>query len=659
MGPRSSSVSTSRVVAHYFFGAYLLLLALCMPFVRRAWMSDAGSDAYAIALALAQAALYLAPAFALTQLTRAILRVDRARVDGRRWRAALVYAVAFALTTATAVAIVADGRVFEIFGFHLNGFVLNLVATPGGIDSMGLGREGVSSALRVIGTLAAAHAALLFGARWLARSELRFAAPWPVYRFALPLLGLVVLGERVTYAVGQARARASILVQANAFPVYLPITARTFLTRIGVATQRGEYLPVVDRDSSQLAYPLAPIRAEAPEHPWNLVWLVGESLRWDALDPEIMPAAWDLARNGWRFTRHYSSGNGTRMGMFGMFYGLYGSYWFPFLDERRSPVLIDVLQQQDYQLGLFTSARFSYPEFDRTIFAHVPASALHASDANYDAEDWDRGWTTDRDRVSDLLAFLKQRNRQRPFFAFMFFESTHFRYYFPESSAIRRPFAQTLDLDELASERNVGLARARYVNAAHHLDQQVARILDALRTEGELDHTIVLLTGDHGEEFYEKGRRGHNSEFHEEQIRVPLVIRIPGDGAHEVSRMTSHIDLPATILPLLGVHNPAEDYSLGHDLRGHDEREFTVVADWSRIGIVGPRVKLAVPVGGIGLFSGDTWTTSDDRVLDDTSAVREVAQDRLRRAIADLHRFRHAPNAYRATAALPLTQQPH
>src|SRR5262249_12544676 len=187
------------------------------------------------------------------------------------------------------------------------------------------------------------------------------------------------------------------------------------------------------------------------------------------------------------------------------------------------------------------------------------------------------GWRTVRHLLSVLIAFLAQRNRERPFFAFMFFESTHFRYYFPESSAIRTPYAEHLDIDELASERNVPLARARYVNAAHHLDQQLARILDELRGEGELDHTIVLLTGDHGAEFYEKGRRGHTSEFQEEQIRVPLVIRIPGDGAHEVSRLTSHVDLPATILPLLGVRNPAEDYSLGHDLRGPGEREFCVI----------------------------------------------------------------------------------
>ena len=41
-------------------------------------------------------------------------------------------------------------------------------------------------------------------------------------------------------------------------------------------------------------------------------------------------------------------------------------------------MLLDVLQADGYQLGLFTSANFRYPEFDRTIWANVPAAQLHS-----------------------------------------------------------------------------------------------------------------------------------------------------------------------------------------------------------------------------------------------------------------------------------------
>jgi membrane-anchored protein YejM (alkaline phosphatase superfamily) len=630
----------SGSLACFFLGSYLAILLLCAPFLRRAWLPDGGSELYALLLALAQAAFYLAPAWLLTQLARGML-LGGSREEGRRpWRRGLVHAIAFAATTLTAVGVEADARIFEIFGFHLNGFVLNLLTTPGGVDSMGLGREGAAAFGGAVAGLAAAEGLLLWGARRIGGA--RPARSRRAARLALAGLAAVALAERVTYAVAEARSQGSILEQASAFPLYFPITARKLLLDLGIGTSRGEDLPALDPASSALVYPLAPLQVDPPQAPPSIVWLVGESLRADLLDPEIMPATWALSRDAWRFTRHYSGGNGTRMGMFSMFYGVHGPYWFQFLAERRSPVLVDLLQQQGYQLGLFTSARFSYPEFDRTIFARVPATAMRDSAGNYHATDWERGWRNDRDRVSELLDFLARRDRARPFFAFMFFESTHFRYYFPDESVIRRPYAQELELGELGGARHAALRHARYLNAAHHLDGQIGRIVDALRRDGDLERTIVLVTGDHGEEFLEKGRQGHNSEFHEEQIRVPLVLRIPGDGGHEVDAMTSHVDIAPTILPLLGVGNPPGDYSLGRDLRAPGLRESTVFADWSRIGIVDGAFKLTLPIQGGGLLLTSALTTRDDRPLTGAEAARAYrsVEAELRRAIEELRRFR-------------------
>jgi hypothetical protein len=632
--PRASSAALDR----YFLASYFVILFLCLPYLRRAWRPDLGSGAYALALGLAQAALYLTPAFVATRIAHSLL-VSRSPLVGRAASAAraIVAVLALLLTTLTALAIEADGRVFGIFGYHLNGFVLNLLTTPGGIDSMGIGREGVLSFASSVVGLAVVQGLLLWGAH---RSDRAAPRPRPALMWAIALLLAVSLGERVTYAVGEARSDGSILEQANAFPLYFPVTARKRLIEMGVAKPRDGALPNLDPGSSALTYPLRPLRITPPAKALNVVWLVGESLRWDLLDPTIMPAAHALSRDAWRFTRHYSGGNGTRMGMFSMFYGVHGPYWFRFLEDRRSPVLVDVLQQQGYQLGLFTSARFSYPEFDRTIFARVPASSMHDSAENYHSDDWTRGWENDRARVTDLLGFLEKRDRSRSFFAFMFFESTHFRYYFPEESVIRRPYAQEVDLDDLDGPQKAELEYARYLNAAHHLDSQLGRILDYLRQDGRLADTIVLVTGDHGEEFWEKGRMGHNSEFHEEQIRVPLVLWIPGDGGHVVDANTSHVDIAPTLLPLLGVRNPAADYSLGRDLRGPIERDFMVVSDWSRIGILDPSYKLTLPIHGTGLLLANALTTREDGSLADAGRAYRAAEPELRTAIEELHRFR-------------------
>ncbi len=61
---------------------------------------------------------------------------------------------------------------------------------------------------------------------------------------------------------------------------------------------------------------------------------------------------------------------------------------------------------------------------------------------------------------------------------------------------------------------------------------------------------------------------------------------VPGRQGAVVDHMTSHLDLPATLLPLLGVRNPPEDYSLGFDLLGEAHREYTIIAGWQTLAYV-------------------------------------------------------------------------
>src|SRR5690606_11579060 len=108
-----------------------------------------------------------------------------------------------------------------------------------------------------------------------------------------------------------------------------------------------------------------------------------------------------------------------------------------------------------------------------------------------------------------------------------------------------------------------------------------------------LDNTIVIVTGDHGEEFMEKGRWGHNSTFSQEQIRVPLLIHLPESIGHVYEGMSSHLDLPATVLALLGVDIDSSTYSYGANLLAPDfNRDYTVISDWHGNTLVTPQVKL-------------------------------------------------------------------
>ena len=97
-----------------------------------------------------------------------------------------------------------------------------------------------------------------------------------------------------------------------------------------------------------------------------------------------------------------------------------------------------------------------------------------------------------------------------------------------------------------------------YDSEVAYTDEQVGRLLDHLRHEGLLDHTLVVLTADHGEEFGDHGRWGHTVRLYEELVNVPLVIHYPGQPAAVESRPVALVDVLPTVLAVLGLPTPPE-----------------------------------------------------------------------------------------------------
>ncbi len=619
---------------HFFFLSYLVILLVTAPYLKRtALFETAPASIYVFAVYLSYGFIYLLPALVITKFSHRILALRMANKNISPTAARMVYTLAIALTAGTSILLFADTRIFEIFGFHINGFVWNLVTTPGGIDSMGGDNATVilftlAILVFIVLQVVLCRGLYLISTRktfdWLRR-------PRKLYRYLLLIFLLSAAGERVAYGLSSIKGYAPVLISAQAFPGYLPCTFRGLAKKFGIKDNSRNELKVKLSDTA-LNYPLKKLQIDTPARPLNIVWLVAESWRWDMLDPEITPAAWEFAQRSHHFLNHYSGGNGTRMGLFSMFYGLYGPYWFDFLNTRRSPVIMDVLQQQKYQMSMYTSAKFSYPEFDKTLFSSIPRDSLHDNNTG-------QGWQRDRKNVTNLIRFIEKQDKNLPFMTFMFFESPHARYYFPEESILRKEYLQDFNYATMDLEKDIELIKNRYINSCHHLDSQFARIIEFLERKDLLKNTIVLLTGDHGEEFMEKGRWGHGSTFVEEQIRTPLILWIPDTGTGPVEKMTSHLDIAPTLLPFLGVKNTPGDYSLGYNLLSDQQRPYTVISDWSRICYAGPRYKMSIPLKAAGSFQ-NTLNTKDDVPVEDDGEFIKNNQQTFVRLMGELGRFK-------------------
>jgi arylsulfatase A-like enzyme len=92
----------------------------------------------------------------------------------------------------------------------------------------------------------------------------------------------------------------------------------------------------------------------------------------------------------------------------------------------------------------------------------------------------------------------------------------------------------------------------------------VKSVVDALREARLLDNTVVIVTADHGESFYDHSQWGHGGALYEEQVRVPLILwagerirraepRIPR-GVQDVPVCT--VDVMPTLLSLANVACP-------------------------------------------------------------------------------------------------------
>ncbi|MCU4742394.1 sulfatase-like hydrolase/transferase [Natronoglomus mannanivorans] len=95
-----------------------------------------------------------------------------------------------------------------------------------------------------------------------------------------------------------------------------------------------------------------------------------------------------------------------------------------------------------------------------------------------------------------------------------------------------------------------------YYGCCRRLDENLARVLEALESEGIADETIVLFTSDHGCHFRTRNRE-YKRSCHESSIRVPAVFQGPGfDGGVVVEEVTSLLDVPATLLEAAGLEVP-------------------------------------------------------------------------------------------------------
>jgi len=249
-------------------------------------------------------------------------------------------------------------------------------------------------------------------------------------------------------------------------------------------------------------------------------------------------------------------------------------------------VLMDQLTLNDYQFGLLSSSKMYRPvSLDRTAFAHVPNLRIETTPV--DAQAWDR----DRIMTSEWMQWMDQRDVQKPFFGFLYYDAVNDRTYPPE-------YANRVAVnpeDPMAEEF------ADYKTSIMFDDEVVGQVLADLETRGLADNTVVIISSDHGEEFDENGDgvQGHGSGYGRHQLGVPLLVAWPGMEPKHVSHRTSHYDIAPTLMRrLLGCSNAYGDYSSGTDLYEGPQWDWLIAGSYYNYAVLEPeQITVTFPNG--------------------------------------------------------------
>ena len=153
-----------------------------------------------------------------------------------------------------------------------------------------------------------------------------------------------------------------------------------------------------------------------------------------------------------------------------------------------------------------------------------------------------------------------------PFFLFLHYFDVHFDYVPPEElwrrfdpdyqgSMTGEEFQENDEINAHMNPRDLEHLIALYDAEILYTDQQIGYLIDALDRNGLSEKTLVVVTADHGVEFFEHGDKGHYRTLFDEVLKVPLIVRLPGRvrAGARVAAQVRHLDILPTLLSFAGI----------------------------------------------------------------------------------------------------------
>jgi arylsulfatase A-like enzyme len=382
---------------------------------------------------------------------------------------------------------------------------------------------------------------------------------------------------RVAIAVQREGAREQVLWdRPSASAVHVDLSAYAgAVVKLSLRAQGSGTLQVAAPRiiARRVDAPARPARAAGAAPPVNVILYVVDTLRADHLGCYGYPRPTSphidaFARDATLFTRVVGQASWTRPATASILTGLephrHGALRLTDHIRADATTLAEVLHAHGYDTAAFVtnvnvSAPFGFgrgfgaftylPEEETRPSLHVLSEALNSA-----AVAW-----LEAPHASPFFLYLHATDPHAPYtpapaVARRFYEGTDL----PQLAAVSEPLRRLVEDPNLATAENIAYLTALYDGEISTLDANFGAFVTQLQRLGLYDKTLIVLAADHGEEFHEHGGFEHGRTLYEEQLRVPLIMRMTPAFARgaRVATLARQIDIMPTILDVAGVPIP-------------------------------------------------------------------------------------------------------
>jgi len=272
----------------------------------------------------------------------------------------------------------------------------------------------------------------------------------------------------------------------------------------------------------------------------NIIFIISESHRADVLDKDNTPTIFKFSQKKDVINPKYgySSAHFTLFSLFSMWYSIYGYNYEVFKIKYDNSAILNLFKRNNYKRVLLTTSDLSYEDSKKMIKQFDLYKKF-----KFDYE---------------LLDYLKKYYSQNldsngPYLLYIFLGDSHYGYRSKPEFRKYKPYYEykslAADMSGMTNKDKDKLFN-RYKNSIYYTDYKFNKILNEILSPKDRDDSIIIFTGDHGEQFWEHGLFGHVGfkTYYKQNILVPLFIQIPGLTDKKDIFLASHLDIWPTIL---------------------------------------------------------------------------------------------------------------